>query len=505
MMVQAQKETGEGSATPIDPHHTPTIIQPSTSQPQKTKQHRKTRRKVTKVPQPSDLTKHVVDEAVNKEIDDSLEMTPTTDTSLDAKHDRGNIFKTQSKATPNESGSQGTSLGGGPRCQETMGDTIAQTKSERLQQRVLDLETTKATQALEIDSLKRKVKKLKRRKRSSTHRLKRLYKVGLSARVESSEDKGLDMFGVNDLNGDEVIIKDAEKLFDVADDLRGEEVFVSQEVPLKEVNVVSATTTTPIIDYITLAKALMKIKSARPKADKVMIQESEHSTTTTTSAATTLTAASTRPKAKWLVIHEQEQEPTPIVSSQQPSQVKDKGKGKMVEPEPMKKLSKKDQLMLDEELAFKLQAKEEEEEEEERLQAEEQEELTDAENAKLFMQFLEKRRKFFAAKRAKEKRNKPPTRAQQRSIMCTYLKNMEGWKPKSLKNKSFDNIQELFDKAMKRVNTFVDYRTELALESSKKAEEKVTEGSSKRVGGELEQENVKKQNIEDDNESVELK
>ncbi|GJT78155.1 putative reverse transcriptase domain-containing protein [Tanacetum coccineum] len=45
--------------------------------------------------------------------------------------------------------------------------------------------------------------------------------------------------------------------------------------------------------------------------------------------------------------------------------------------------------------------------------------------------------------------------------MCTYLKNMEGWKPKDLKNKSFANIQELFDKAMKRVNTLVDYKTEL--------------------------------------------
>ncbi|GJW42469.1 hypothetical protein Tco_0071268 [Tanacetum coccineum] len=39
-----------------------------------------------------------------------------------------------------------------------------------------------------------------------------------------------------------------------------------------------------------------------------------------------------------------------------------KGKGKMVKPKPVKKLSKKDQLMLDEELAFKLQAEEEEEE-----------------------------------------------------------------------------------------------------------------------------------------------
>ncbi|GJV91145.1 hypothetical protein Tco_1538958 [Tanacetum coccineum] len=45
--------------------------------------------------------------------------------------------------------------------------------------------------------------------------------------------------------------------------------------------------------------------------------------------------------------------------------------------------------------------------------------------------------------------------------MCTYLKNMAGWKPKDLKTKSFANVQELFDKAMKRVNTFVDMDTEI--------------------------------------------
>nr|GEV19967.1 hypothetical protein [Tanacetum cinerariifolium] len=82
---------------------------------------------------------------------------------------------------------------------------------------------------------------------------------------------------------------------------------------------------------------------------------------------------------------------------------------------------------------------------------------------------------------------------------------MEGWKLKSLKSKSFANIQEMFDKAMKRVNNFVDYRTELVLESLKKAEAEVTEGSSKRVGEELEQENAKKQKMEDDKESTELK
>ncbi|GKA00100.1 hypothetical protein Tco_0672650 [Tanacetum coccineum] len=62
--------------------------------------------------------------------------------------------------------------------------------------------------------------------------------------------------------------------------------------------------------------------------------------------------------------------------------------------------------------------------------------------------------------------------------MYTYLKNMEGKKPKNLKNKSFANIQELFDKAMNRVNTVVDYRTELVEESSKKAEAEIAHESN---------------------------
>nr|GEV75460.1 hypothetical protein [Tanacetum cinerariifolium] len=95
------------SANPTDLHHTPTMTQPSTSQPQKTKHHRKLRRKVTKVPQPSDPTS-IADEAVNKEMSDSLERAATTTTSLDAEQDKGSISKTQSKATSNELGSQGT-------------------------------------------------------------------------------------------------------------------------------------------------------------------------------------------------------------------------------------------------------------------------------------------------------------------------------------------------------------------------------------------------------------
>ncbi|GJU63813.1 hypothetical protein Tco_1245648 [Tanacetum coccineum] len=70
-----------------------------------------------------------------------------------------------------------------------------------------------------------------------------------------------------------------------------------------------------------------------------------------------------------------------------------------------------------------------------------------------------------------EELNKPPIQAQQRKIMCTYLKNMEGKKLKDLKNKSFDSIQKMFDRAFKRVNTFVDFRTDLVEGSLKRAGE----------------------------------
>ncbi|GKE83871.1 hypothetical protein Tco_1557613 [Tanacetum coccineum] len=68
--------------------------------------------------------------------------------------------------------------------------------------------------------------------------------------------------------------------------------------------------------------------------------------------------------------------------------------------------------------------------------------------------------------------------------MSIYLKNMAGYKHNQLKNKSFDDIQKLFDKAMNRVNTFVDMDTELVEEP--------------------EQESSKKQKLEDDKETTEL-
>ncbi|GKE61621.1 hypothetical protein Tco_1511988, partial [Tanacetum coccineum] len=142
MVVQNQSQMGEGSAIPTDPHHTPTFTQSST-QPQKTQKPRKPKRKDTQVPQPSAPSENVTDEAVYKELGDSLVRAATTASRLEAEQDSGNITKTRSKATPNESSSLGTTSGGGPRCQETMRDTIAQT-------RVLDLDKIKTSQHNEI-------------------------------------------------------------------------------------------------------------------------------------------------------------------------------------------------------------------------------------------------------------------------------------------------------------------------------------------------------------------
>ncbi|GJR05100.1 hypothetical protein Tco_0528084 [Tanacetum coccineum] len=130
------------------------------------------------------------------------------------------------------------------------------------------------------------------------------------------------------------------------------------------------------------------------------------------------------------------------------------------------------------------------------MEAKEQEKLSIKEKFKLFVQLLEARKKRFAAIRAQEKRNKPPTKAQKRKIMSTYLKNMAGYKHNQLKKKSFDDIQKLFDKAMKRVNTFVYMDIELVEGSEVRAKgsEIRAEGSSKRAGKELEQESSKKQN-----------
>ncbi|GKC63887.1 hypothetical protein Tco_1096485, partial [Tanacetum coccineum] len=235
------------------------------------------------------------DEAINEEMDDSLVRAATTAYILKAEQDSG--------------------------AKKPWGIQF------------LKLETTKTTQANEIASLKRMVTKLEKNKRSRTHGLKRLYKVGLSARVESSRDEeslgedaskqGRRITNINDdeditLVNDKIDI-DAEML-DV-DTLTGDEVLTEQVVAAKDVNL--------SVDEVTLAQALAALKSDSaatiPTPRKgIVFQEPGKTITTTT------------------------------ISSQQPLQanVQDKGKGKMVEPE--KPIKKKELIRLDEEIASKL-------------------------------------------------------------------------------------------------------------------------------------------------------
>ncbi|GJT83893.1 hypothetical protein Tco_1058235 [Tanacetum coccineum] len=434
IMVQAQEEMSEGSANSIDPYHTPIITQPSTSQPQKKQKPKKPKRKDTKIPQSSGPSEPIADEAINEE----YIPTHSNDPLLNDCSSIGDFkFKVESHEV-------------------------------REERRVKNSHAQKTIQGEEIDDIDKDVE------------------VTLVDETQGRYGDDL-LFDTSVLDGEEVLAGQdvVEKEVSTADLVTtAGEVVTTASV---EVSAATTTTTTTITEVdLTLAQALTELRSAKPK---VVIQDPVQSTTTTT--------PSTIPKAKSITFRDPGESTTRTTLTPIPSNIKDKGKAKIVEPG--KPLKKKEQIGLDEELAFKLQAEEEEQarlarekakkvEEAnilwdnvqaiieadrllaKRLQAREQEELTDEEKARLFVELLEKRKKHFAALRAQEERNKPPTKAQKKSTMSTYLKHMAGYKQSQLKIKSFAEIQKLFDKAMTRVNMFVDMDTELVKESSKKAE-----------------------------------
>ncbi|GJW49690.1 retrovirus-related pol polyprotein from transposon TNT 1-94 [Tanacetum coccineum] len=292
MMVQAPEDMGEDSAAPTDSHSTPIITQPSSSKPQKKKSKRKQRKD-------SGPTEPIPDEATNEE--------PISTPSCD----------------PPQSGEDRLQL------------TELMNLCTKLQKQVLDLEEAKTAQAKEIASLKKRVKQLEKR--------------------EIKEDASKHGRKIADLDDDDKVTlidetqeRNDEEMFDVQDDLQGEEVVVEKEVAEKEVSVADpvtiagevvtiSSTPTTTIDKLTLAQTLIKIKATKHKA-----------VTTTTTTTTT-----TRFKARGVVVQEPSEFKTTSSPSQAPQlpQAKDKGKAIMVEPE--KSLKKKDQIALDEEAVDK--------------------------------------------------------------------------------------------------------------------------------------------------------
>ncbi|GJT40529.1 ribonuclease H-like domain-containing protein [Tanacetum coccineum] len=237
-----------------------------------------------------------------------------------------------------------------------------------LSQRVLDLEKTKTSQAVEITKLKKRVKKLEGKRKSKPLGIKILFKIGRYAQIVSSEDEGLGDQEDASKQGRKIADIDANAEVTLVDETQGrndEEMFDTAQLD---------------------AELEEEEKLARQREEDVNI-------------------------AEWDNV----------------------------------------QAIMDAD--YELAA---------RLQTEEQGELT-------------------IKRKAEEQRRKPPTKAQKRNTMSTYLKNMAGYKHNQLKTKRFEDIQMLFDKEMKRVNTFVDMDTELV-----KDNEIRSEGSSKREDTELE-------------------
>ncbi|GJR52702.1 hypothetical protein Tco_1403223 [Tanacetum coccineum] len=177
-----------------------------------------------------------------------------------------------------------------------------------LQNRVLDLEKTKTTQHNEIASLKRRVKKLEKKNSLGKDASKQWRIDAIDADEEitlvSVQNVDEEMFDVNVLDGEEVFVaeqevavKDVNNEVNVVEEVV--EVINSAKLITDATTVSAATTTTATtitVDDITLAQALMEIKSTKPKEKGVVIQELGESTTTISSQLSFLTIIRTKAK-----------------------------------------------------------------------------------------------------------------------------------------------------------------------------------------------------------------
>ncbi|GJV52295.1 hypothetical protein Tco_1448036 [Tanacetum coccineum] len=135
LVIQAAK--GEGSRHPSEPQPPPSTAQPTNKEPiptvvssshQKTQTPRQVLKEVTELPQTSEPISNVPDKAVYEEWDDRVGRVTTTVASLDAIQ----------------------ASGGSPRCQEAMGGSIAQTRSEKVKKLEQTVKTSQARRRAKI-------------------------------------------------------------------------------------------------------------------------------------------------------------------------------------------------------------------------------------------------------------------------------------------------------------------------------------------------------------------
>ncbi|GKB59023.1 hypothetical protein Tco_0915209, partial [Tanacetum coccineum] len=189
------------------------------------------------------------------------------------------------------------------------------------------------------------------------------------------------------------------------------------------------------------------------------------------------------------------------------SDVKDKGKAKMDETESLRKMKQRERVQIsrDEEVAQKLQEEFDAAERQRMAQVHQAAQgFTDAEwddvlarvatdedfvqqlqagekcsEEDLPMKLVElvnQRKKLFAQQRAEAKRNKPMTPTQQKDYMSNYIKNQEGgYSNKQLKSLSFEQVKEIFETTIRRVQSFVLMGFELEVQRLKRAGQEVLE------------------------------
>ncbi|GKF36694.1 hypothetical protein Tco_0113452, partial [Tanacetum coccineum] len=121
----------------------------------------------------------------------------------------------------------------------------------------------KITQAEEIVSLKRRVKKLEHKKRSRTHKLKRLRKVRPIARVESSGDE--------QSLGEDACKQGRINVIEADDDITLVSVAGDKVSAISAATTVSVATTN--VEKLTLAQALADLKSTKSKAKGIAFIE----------------------------------------------------------------------------------------------------------------------------------------------------------------------------------------------------------------------------------------
>ncbi|GJY46496.1 hypothetical protein Tco_0435559 [Tanacetum coccineum] len=106
------------------------------------------------------------------------------------------------------------------------------------------------------------------------------------------------------------------------------------------------------------------------------------------------------------------------------------------------------------------------------------ESMTSKDYAKRMVEMINQKKKFYAEQKAKVRRSKPMTQAQQKDYMSTFIKNQSSWKLTQLKKLTFDELKTEFEKLVKSNENFVPMETDKRV---------------KRQGVQLEQEFSKKQ------------